>query len=126
MAIETVILAQRQGEPVQGTAEVTRYGAGARAARAWGLAIGGTVLGAASILVPGLHFVSTWLLPMLAIGLALYVVRIRARVGGITGVCPRCGEPMNVDSPGAVADEAVWVRCDQCMHPLELRLPESG
>ena len=125
MATETVTLAQREGEPVSGTAEVTRYSAAARAARAWGLAIAGIVIGAASIVVPGVHLISTWLIPLLAIGLALYVRRIRARVGLINATCPSCGEPMSIESPGAVADEAVWVRCDKCTHPLELRLNVS-
>ncbi len=122
MATETVLLAPRQGDAVQGTTDVTRYGAGARAARAGGLLLGGLALGAATIVIPTVHLISTWLIPLLGAGVALYVYRVRARVGEITGTCPSCGEAMRIESPGAVADEAVWVRCDRCAHPLELRL----
>ena len=126
MAIETVELRQRTGDPVQGTAEVTRRSAAVRATLALGIAVGGTLLGVATIVIPGVHLISTWLFPLLAVGIAVYVSRIHARVGPVSGSCPACAEELSIPAPGSIADEAVWVRCAHCQHPLELRLREQG
>ncbi|HHO50636.1 MAG TPA: hypothetical protein ENK18_07115 [Deltaproteobacteria bacterium] len=125
MSSEQVTLRQRKGEPVEATAEVVRYGSGERTTRAGSIAGAGVVLGGLSILIPGVHLISTWLLPLLGLGIASYYYRIRAKVGRITGTCPSCGEAMSISDVGTVTDEAVWVRCDKCSHPLELVLAES-
>ncbi|MBX2799901.1 MAG: hypothetical protein KTR31_19635 [Myxococcales bacterium] len=122
MTNETVTLKQRSGDPVEGTAVVTRYAATDRTTRAGAIALGGILLGGLSIVVPGVHLISTWLLPLLGLGIAAYVHRIHARVGTVRGICPSCGEDMAIEDTGAVADEAVWVRCDRCTHPMELIL----
>lgn len=125
MSSEQVTLKQRQGDPVEAMAEVVRYGPGDRTTRAGTIAGAGVVLGGLSILVPGVHLISTWLLPLLGLGIAAYYYRIRAKVDRITGTCPNCGEAMSIGEVGTVTDEAVWVRCDKCSHPLELVLAET-
>lgn len=122
MATETLRLRTRDGREITGRAEVARVGASARLVRGGGLALGGLLLGGASIFVPGVHLISTWLIPLLAFGVAAYVVRIRARVGVVELTCPACGAEGRTEPVGALADEAVWIRCPSCAVPLELLL----
>ena len=126
MAAHSIQLRPRDGEAVAATAEVVRYGPGDRTSRAGLIAGCGIALGAMSIVVPGVHLISTWLLPLLGLGIAAYVYRIEAKVGPIAGPCPSCGATMNIEAPGSVADEAVWVRCDQLSPPDGAAAPRSG
>lgn len=108
---------------VAGSAEVTRYSSARRLGRAGAVALGGVVLGGLSILIPGLHLISTWLLPLLGIGVAGWLLSVHARVGLVEGTCPSCGQAMRIEGTGHVGSEAVWVRCNHCQHPLELVIP---
>ena len=95
-----------------------------RALRAGGLFVGGVLLGAAFIPVPGIHLIAPWLIPLLALFIALYVNRIVAMVGTVEGTCPSCDAAMSIDG-GPVSDEALWLRCPSCRTPLEFLL-EAG
>src|SRR5690606_4394395 len=92
MASEAITLKSRDGDTVEGTAEVVRFGEASRMARAGALAFGGLVLGIASIVVPVLHFVSTWLLPLVGVLAAVHVYRTPLRISRVETSCPSCGQ----------------------------------
>lgn len=120
MPEEGATLTPRRGEPVPARVQVERLSDGQRLSRALPVGIGGTVLGLATIPVPGLHFVAPWLVPLLSIGAARYLYNRRATVGAVTGTCPACQG--DVAANGGAWEEPMWVRCSACNAPLELKL----
>lgn len=117
---EDVTLKSRDGNTSPGTAEVARYSSGQRLGKALPIAIGGTLLGAATIVIPGVHLISTWAIPLLAIGIAWYFFSKLGAVDGVQGACPACGEAMNAE--GGPWEDPMWVRCNHCNQPIEVKL----
>lgn len=120
MATETVELRDRSGAAVEAQADLRRYSDAARMARGLPIAVGGVVLGACSILIPAVHLISTWLLPLLGGFIGWYVYRIRLVVGAVRGTCPKCGEAFEAEGGTWDEREALWLRCNHCAHPLQL------
>lgn len=119
---EPIVLRARHGAQTEGTAVITRWSGLTRAARAIAIAVAGLLIGMASIIVPGLHLVSTWLIPLLSLGIAWYVLQIRSRIERVEGLCPSCGASVAAGPFGAAADdEPLWVRCPSCTIPLEVQ-----
>lgn len=119
---EAITLRARDGACSDGQAQLTRWPLGVRAGRASAIAASGVLAGAASVIIPAVHLVSTWLIPLLSFGIAAYVLQVRARVDRIEGVCPKCGETLSAGPFGAATDdEPLWVRCPSCTLPLEVR-----
>ncbi len=119
-AVEPVSLKARDGTVVEGTAEVTRYTDGQRLSRALPVGIGGTILGLCTIVIPGLHFVSTWLVPLLSIGTAMYLYNRKGLLGVTRATCPSCGEQMQAE--GGPWEDPMYVRCNHCNTPMEVTL----
>ena len=115
---ETVHLGTRDGRRVAAEANITRYNEGQRLARALPVAIGGISLGAVSILVPAVHLISTWLLPLLGIFIASYIYKTTMVVGRVATSCPDCSAEVAIDKAGSVDDEPLWLRCPSCKLPL--------
>jgi hypothetical protein len=121
--LEGVTLRMRDGRESQAQAEVQRVSPGARAVRVAVPVVGGLVLGAVTLPIPGLHFFAPWFLPLLGISMGVYLSRVSARVARISGPCPSCGAQVEATGLGSVGAEAVWLKCDACGAPLELRVP---
>ena len=117
---ESVQLAARGGGETVGNTEVTRFSSGRRMGQAAGIAVGGILLGAATIVIPGVHLISTWAIPLLSFGIAAYLFSRRGVIGAVTGECPSCHQQMN--SPGGAWEDPMWVRCNQCEAPVEVKL----
>lgn len=117
MPTEPIVLHTREGTDVPASAEVVRYGEGVRMAKAAALVLGGLVGGAVLIVVPVLHLISTWLLPLAGIAGAVLVYRTTLRVSRVEATCPSCGEDFTVEESMAQDD---WIRCTHCTHPLQL------
>ena len=115
---EEAVLRLRDGTEGTCQAEVTRYSSAGAAMRAAPIAIGGIVLGAASIVIPGVHLISTWLLPLIGVGVAFFVFRVRTVVGRVDATCPSCSKPFSVEKAGTIDDDALWIRCPHCNSPL--------
>ena len=124
MATEAVSLHTRDGRVVEASAVVQRPSSGGRLAKVVGMAVGGLVLGAASIVVPVAHFVLPWALPIAGVLGAWMAWNTRAVIGEVRGVCPECSTAMVVPPYGAF-EEPCWLRCPQCSTPFALRLRES-
>jgi len=123
MVTEAIRLHTRDHRVVEGQADVVRRGRAGRLARALLLAVAGLLLGAAFIVVPILHLFTTWIFPMLGIGLGVWVYRIAIVVKEVRATCPDCGEAMRV-RVGAL-EEYHWIRCPSCATPLRLEVGEA-
>ena len=117
---EDITLEDREGQSAGATALVDRYSSGARLGKGVGIAVGGLVLGAATIVIPGVHLISTWAIPLLAFGIAWYFYNKLGAVTEVQGTCPSCGASMQ--SEGGAWEDPMWVRCSGCNTPLQVKL----
>ena len=122
MTTEPATLLTRDGRRAEALADVVRVSGPGRLVRAGVPVLGGLVLGAATLPIPGLHFFAPWFLPLLGLGMGWYLAGVRARVASASGPCPACGGPVDAGDLGGIGAEPVWLRCDGCGVPLELRL----
>jgi hypothetical protein len=90
MPREATIVRTRDRVEAPVSVEITRYNLAIRLTRSLPIFVGSVILGAATIIVPGVHLISTWFIPLLGSGIALYVFRVHARIGTIDGRCPSC------------------------------------
>ncbi len=120
MSAERAIVRSRDGRETEVSADIRRYGAGRRAGTAAAVFGTAVVLGASSIVVPGVHFVAPWLLPLLGGGIALYLYNRVAVVDRVRGPCPSCGEAFCIEERGALGNDPLWLRCPHCGAPMEL------
>ncbi len=122
MPMERIVLRDAQGRVVTGRAEITRLSTRARWPVALGASAAGILLGGLSILLPGVHVVTTWLLPTVGVGLAATVLHVQGRVERIEARCGACHD--GVDGAGRrwVRDPSRWrVRCRRCGHAYAVR-----
>lgn len=117
---EDITLEDRDGNSSPGKAVVHRYSTGQRLGKSVPIAVGGVLLGAASIVIPGVHLISTWAIPLLSFGIAWYFFSRIGAVEAVEGTCPACGASMGSD--GGPWEDPMWVRCDQCNKPLQVKL----
>lgn len=119
---ESISLRARDGSTSQGSAQITRWSTATRAGRAVAIACCGILCGAASIIIPAVHLVSVWLIPLLSLGIAAYVLQVRSRIERVEGSCPKCGAAVAAGPFGAATDdEPLWLRCPSCVAPLEVK-----
>lgn len=120
MAPELVRLHTRDRRVVDATAEITRYGLGVRLLRGGAIAAIAVVVGAVTIVIPVLHLVLPWAIPLAGLGVGAYVALQGVIVGEIRATCPDCGAP--IATSGGTASEDVWIRCPTCTLPLRLEI----
>jgi hypothetical protein len=111
--------------PAPATATVQSQAPGERAARTaaalgacWGLAL-------VSVFIPVAHFI---LVPTFFIaGIVLAVVRMRedARLLGVRGTCPRCGQEQDFDAGGRFTPSRT-LDCSKCHNTLTLTADPSA
>lgn len=117
---ETVQLHTRDKRTVEAEAEIDRKPEGVRVAKAAAILAAGLVAGVASIVVPVLHLVSTWALPLLGAAGAWFVYNQRIVIGRVRGTCPLCDAAL--DAEGGPLEDPMWIRCQACQGPLRLEL----
>lgn len=117
---EPVTVEDRHHEQAEGTAEVVRFNTAQRLTRAVPVAVIGTIVGLGTIVIPGLHLVSTWAIPLLSIGIAAYLYQRRGTVDRVQGSCPSCSAALDAD--GGAWEDPMWVRCKSCEAPLQVVL----
>jgi hypothetical protein len=122
MPTESTVVRTRDHLEAEVSAEITRYNLPVRLARSLPIFVGSVLLGAATIIIPAVHLISTWFIPLLGSGIALYFFRIHTKVGRITGTCPACSEAFH--EQGGPYEDPMWIRCTHCTVPLELILPQ--
>lgn len=117
MASETVELKPRKGDSTSGLAVITRVPSGIRAAKASGFVAVG-LLGVGTVVVPGVHFVGPWLIPLVGIGLGWSTWKKDKVVHSVNGSCPHCGASASWSD--VVVDDQIWERCPACREPIEV------
>ncbi|MCB9684277.1 MAG: hypothetical protein H6735_04450 [Alphaproteobacteria bacterium] len=125
MPSEPFELKTRRGVASVATAEVVRTSRGTRYARAVAICVGGILIGAGTIIIPLVHFVAPWGIPLLSFALAAYVLTLRGRVLAVEGPCPACGETASFGDQGTLSNDPIWVLCPHCKEPLQMT-PQVG
>jgi hypothetical protein len=121
MTQSPVTLLAEDGTAREGRATVQPISPGGRTARTLGYVLGGLLGGAACIIIPVLHLITTWALPLIGILAGLRAWRARADVRDVQGPCPACGEPIELGG-GCVSEEPLSTSCPSCQAPLRVRV----
>ncbi len=121
MPEEPVVFKTADGESGPAVAEIAYYGSAARISRAILYIVAGFVGGAACIIVPVVHLLTTWGLPLVGILMGVRALRTHQRIVTVAGPCPGCGEP--VDLPGGSMTDAG--SCTACKASLTIILPDA-
>ncbi len=121
--METIRLRTHKKESTEAKAEVIRTNSTARLSKALAIALGGIIIGGATVLIPVAHLITTWAIPLFSIGIAIYVYKMGPMIKLIVGQCPNCqGE---ISAPGGTAAPDLWIRCSHCSEPLHPELIET-
>lgn len=108
-------------------AEVIRYTDATRISRGVGAIAAGILFGGICIIVPILHLITTWALPLLGIAAGVYLLNTRYKVKGLRGECPACGKEVELSSgspDGPV--KAVCPKCRQFLEVVPIGAAEGG
>ena len=104
--------------PAEGT--LVRQSDGARVGRAIALALGGFAGAMVCVVIPGVHLITTWLLPLLGLVAARQALRTRARIEGLRGQCPACNAAIELE--GGRVTEPMFEPCPACHRNLRVAL----
>lgn len=108
------------GAKTDAAGTLTEYEAGPRTAKAAGFAIAGLALAAVFIFVPGLHLITTWLLPLLGFWFAWSALNTDRTLTAIEGECPGCNTHITLDGGRIVPP--MWDQCPNCRRPVQIIL----
>jgi hypothetical protein len=122
MNIEPSVVRTRDRLEADIKLEIFRYSLSARLMRSVPIFIAAVILGAVSILIPAVHLISTWAIPLLGTGIAIFIFRTNAKLGNVTGTCPSCSKSFS-EAAGPY-EEPMWIRCPSCNTPLQIILPD--
>jgi len=116
----TAVLSLRaqDGRTAPAAAVIDEYPSGVRLATAVAFFAGGFMGAAACIIVPILHLVTTWALPLAGILMGLRTLRIEHRLGSITGTCPLCEQRITLR--GGPVKASNWRVCPSCRKDVEV------
>lgn len=120
MPTEAITLKHRDGRTAEAQAGIRRYSAGSRATKAGIILAICFTVGPATIVVPGVHFVAPWALPLMGLFIATYIYRRTAVIDVVDGTCIECGKTMHVEDKQPVGNETLYFRCNHCQTPHEL------
>jgi hypothetical protein len=120
-----ITLRSEQGVTRPATATLTRYERGERMGRAVGFAALGLVGAGIFVVVPALHLITTWLLPLAGLLAARSAWRTEAKLTDARGECPACGAKITL-SGGQLTDAPLWDACSACSRPLCLGTPSTA
>ena len=121
MPEEPVVFETADGASGPAVAEIVRYGRGARISKAILYIVAGLVGGAACIIVPVVHLLTTWGLPLVGILMGVRALRTHERIVTVAGPCPGCGEPVELPG-GSMTDVRI---CSACKASLTINLPDA-
>ena len=122
MPEEPIRFEDQQNQFTLGTAEVVRYSTLARTTTATLYIVGGVLGGTVCILIPLVHLITTWALPLLGIFMGIRALRRHVVLYQPQGPCPHCGKPMQL--PGGSIDDADWQHCPHCQAILTVLLQQ--
>ncbi len=111
-------LRAQDGRTASAGAVIDDYPSGARNAKAVMYFAGGFMGAAACIIVPFLHLITTWALPLAGILMGLRTLRIEHRLGEIAGTCPLCEQ--RIELRGGPVKVSNWRVCPSCRKDVEV------
>ncbi len=115
-----ITLRTQDGRIAAAAATIERYSEAARIGKAVGFFVGGFVMGGACIIVPVLHLITTWALPLAGIVLGLRTLKIEQKLTRINGTCPACTQRIELRDGPVKAN--IWRVCPECDKDLEIVL----
>ncbi len=115
-----ITLRAQDGRTAPAAATIDRYPTAARVGKAVAFFVGGLAGGTACIIVPVLHLVTTWALPLAGIVMGLRTLKIEQRLSRINGTCPACSQ--RIELRGGPVKAAIWRVCPECDKDLEIVL----
>lgn len=125
MAQEVITLRAEDGTTSRASAEVYRYSPGYRTLKAAAWIGGGIVGGGLCIIIPVLHLITTWALPLLGIVFGLRASRTHLEILQISGPCPACRASISMPG-GGTGERPLVAPCPECEAPLTLLASESA
>ena len=123
MAITEVELRSPTNATQRAQADVVHYSRLDRGLRALGIGLAGIGLGGLTILAPGVHLVTTWLLPVLGVAFGLAAASMTGWVRDVDGPCPSCRGPVRTKGPGPLWADEPTIRCPHCYAALRVSVP---
>lgn len=121
MPEEPIELIGPSGEHAAGAAEIVRYSPAGRIAAAAGFIIAGLIGGAACIVIPILHLITTWALPLGGVLLGMRAYKRRVMLYELKGTCPVCKQ--RIELGGGSIDDPGWQTCPLCQAKLAVSVP---
>lgn len=118
MTTELLALRRRDGSVSVARGVVAKHSRGRRVASAVVAVAVGVLLALVFLPVPGLHFFSTWMFPLLGMVIAGYLGTKRGDVVSIEATCPACGK--DVALLGGPIEADMWRACPACKAPVEV------
>ncbi len=113
-----LVLQAETGAQTEGTASIEHFSTPLRWVKATIFLFGGIGLGAALIVVPILHLVTTWALPLAGLIACISALRTRARLGDIQASCPGCKASFSHNGGRAVFP--MRIDCPDCRRPISI------
>ena len=111
------------GDARPGSGTFTAIDDKARIGKAVAFLVGGFVGAAVCIVVPVLHLITTWALPLVGVVAFVVVLGTKSTLTDISGSCPGCGEDITLK--GGKADFPLRDACPGCSRPLLVKPQES-
>ena len=106
------------GAVTDGSATIEHFSTPLRWVRATIFLVGGIGLGALLLVVPILHLITTWALPLAGAIACVGALRTRARLSNIQGSCPGCEAPFTHNGGRAVFP--MRIDCPSCRRPISI------
>ncbi|GEM_PF-6185232 len=111
------------GDARPGTGTFTAIDDTARIGKSVAWLVGGFVGAALCIVVPILHLITTWALPLAGIVAFVVTLRTRSTLTDIAGSCPGCGA--DIALRGGQATFPLRDACPECHRPLLVHRTEE-
>jgi len=123
MAQEAIAFVNSQGASEPGVADVVRFSDVGRITTGVLWMVGGVLGGTVCLVVPVVHLVSTWALPLGGILMGIRTLKRRIVLYTPEGTCPTCGQHLQLSS-GSI-DDPSWQACPHCKAPLKIALANA-
>ena len=111
------------GDARPGSGTFTAIDDKARVGKAIGFLLGGFVGAAVCIVVPVLHLITTWALPLVGIVACVVTLGTKSTLTGISGSCPGCDADITLKGGKAVFP--LRDACPACSRPLLVKPQEA-
>jgi len=104
------------GESCEGVGELREYGPLIRYSMSFGWLITALALATALLVIPVIHLITTWLLPIAGAVGFVSIIKTKATITKIKSDCPACKSAVLLR--GGRDDHGLRESCDECNRPL--------